>query len=101
MKFLLPKFLLTVARQHLLAALADLRTIGLQASEHKLVAFLHLSPAVARDIARTGVLALIPILRGLGHGSRRDQDERDSEKKLDHVLCFHIQKQKRDGSITH
>ena len=48
------EFLLPVACQHLLAALADLGAVLLQAGQHDLVAILHLRPAIPRDVARAG-----------------------------------------------
>ena len=50
----LETLLLPVARQRLLAALADLGAVLLQAGQHDLIAILHLRPAILRDVARAG-----------------------------------------------
>ena len=80
------RLLLTVAGQHLLAALADLRAILLQAGQNDLVAILHLRPAEARDVPRAGVLSH-PLLRRRAGGH---QDQGNDEKNFVHLLCLHI-----------
>ena len=77
-----------MARQHLLAALADLGAVLLQAGQHELIALLHLRPAIARGVARAGVMPLLPVLRRLRRSDGRDEKEGDNENYLAHVLCL-------------
>ena len=51
--------LLAVLCQDLEAGLAQPGTILLQAGQHDLIAFIHVSAAVARDIARAGIVLLL------------------------------------------
>ena len=79
------RLLLPVARQHLLAGLADLRAVLLQAGQHDLIAILHLRPAKPRDVARAGVMPRLLLRRG----ARGHQDQGNDEKKFGHLLCLH------------
>jgi hypothetical protein len=49
--------LLPVLGQHLLAALAELRAILLQAGEHGAIAIVHHGTAEARNVARASIMA--------------------------------------------
>src|SRR5881227_2064346 len=77
-------YLLPVARQYLLAGLADLGAVLLQAGQHDLIAILHVRPAIPRNVARAGVMSLL-LLRRSG---RRDQNQGNDEKDLAHLLCL-------------
>ena len=87
-----------MARQHLLAGLADLGAILLQARQHDLVALLHLRPAKPRDVAGAGVMA-----RLLSAPRRLEDDQRPGEwRKESWSFCYAFipGNRNRDVSIT-
>src|SRR3954470_2577638 len=88
--------LLPVARQHRLTGFADARAVLLQACQHDLVAFLHVRAAKPRDVAGAGVMSLL-LLR-LSRGC--DQNQRNDEKDLGHLICLHTQWTRSRRSIA-
>ena len=91
------RLLLPVARQHLLAALADLGAVLLQAGQNDLVAILHLRPAKSRDVPRAGVLPLFFLLRRRAGGH---QDQGNDEKNFAHLLCLRTREPQSGRSIA-
>jgi hypothetical protein len=69
-----------MTRQHLLTRPAEPATVLLQARQNDLIAVIHVRAAKTRDIPRTGILPL------LGGRHRRHQNERNNEKKPDHLV---------------
>jgi hypothetical protein len=66
----------------------------LQAREHNPVAVIHHGPAMARNIARAGVMAL------LGRRRRGHHNKRDDEKKSDHAAAPHADRPARSNSAA-
>ena len=89
-------FLLPVAGQHLLAGLADLRAVLLQADQNDLVAILHLRPAESLDVPRAGVLSH-PLLR---RRTGCHQNQGNDEKNFVHLLCLRIREPQSGRSIA-
>jgi hypothetical protein len=75
-----------VARQRLLAGLADPGAVLLQAGQYDLVSVVHLGPAKARDVARAGIFSLLPLLLRLG--DRGDQNQGMTKRNLVILLCL-------------
>ena len=78
--------LLPVIDQDLRAGLAEAGAVLLQTGQHGLVAVIHHGPAMARNVARAGVMALLLRRRRGSH-----HNERNDEKKSGHGASPHTQ----------
>jgi hypothetical protein len=72
--------LLPVINQRLLARLAEMGTVFLQAGQHRLIAFVQMRTAESRSVARAGIAPLL-LRRRCG----RDQNQRNENKESGHL----------------
>jgi hypothetical protein len=70
-----------VLGQDLFTGPAEPRAVLLEARQHDLVTIIHHGPAMAGNIARAGVVALL-----LGRGGGRHHKERNEKKKSGHLV---------------
>jgi hypothetical protein len=86
--------LLPVLGQHFIAGPAEPGAMLLETAQNNIIAIIHHGPAIARHIARAGIVPLL----GRGRGSR--QGKRNHEKNSDHLVTPYLSQCARSDSAV-